>query len=101
MPILYFPLNPWEIAVFSGVAQLLLEVPESASLALGLPPDRLANTLLMAAAAKLYESGRLSSGAAADLAGVSKPAFIQRLAEFGADCFRQTAEELREELANA
>jgi predicted HTH domain antitoxin len=78
-----------------------MEVPESASVALGLPPERLANTLLMAAAVKLYESGRLSSGAAAELAGMPKPVFVQRLAEFGVDCFRQTTEELRRELANA
>ena len=83
------------------MTQVLLKVPESTSAALGLPPERLADTLLLAAAAKLHESGKLSSGAAAELAGLPKPVFVQRLSEFGVDCFRQTTEELREELANA
>jgi hypothetical protein len=55
----------------------------------------------MLAAVKLYEMGRPSSGAAAEFAGVPKPVFLQRLGNYGVPTFRQTDEELREELRNA
>jgi predicted HTH domain antitoxin len=51
----------------------------------------------MAAAVKLYEMERLSSGAAAELAGVPKPVFLARLAEFNVDAFRLSEDELRRE----
>ena len=57
--------------------------------------------LILAAAVKLHEAGRLSSGAAAELAGLPKPVFLQKLSDFGVATFRQGAEELREEFANA
>ena len=52
----------------------------------------------MAAAVKLFEMGRLSSGAAAELAGVPKPLFLLRLGDYGVDTFRQTKDELRRDL---
>jgi predicted HTH domain antitoxin len=51
----------------------------------------------MAAAVKLYELGRLSSGAAARLAGVPRVLFLSRLADFGVDTFRLTEEDLQRE----
>ena len=55
----------------------------------------------LAAAVKLYELGRLSSGAAAALADIPRTAFLSKLADYGVDTFRQTEDELREEVANA
>ena len=54
------------------------------------------NELRMAAAMKLYELGRLSSGAAARLADVPG-LFLSKLADYGVDTFRLTEEELRRE----
>jgi predicted HTH domain antitoxin len=51
----------------------------------------------MAAAVKLFELGRLSSGAAARLAGVPRTVFLTRLADYGVDTFRLTEEELARE----
>jgi predicted HTH domain antitoxin len=51
----------------------------------------------MAAAVKLFELGRLSSGAAARLAGVARVVFLSRLADYGVDTFNLTGEELRAE----
>jgi predicted HTH domain antitoxin len=51
----------------------------------------------MAAAVKLYEMRRLSSGAAARLAGVPKPVFLSKLGDYGVDTFRLSKEELDEE----
>jgi predicted HTH domain antitoxin len=83
------------------MCQLTLNVPDSTSEALHVPAERLGAELLLAAAVKLHESGRLSSGAAAELAGLPKPIFLERLATFGVPAFRQSAEELRDEAANA
>ena len=55
--------------------------------------------LRLAAAMKLYELGRLSTGAAADLAGLGRVEFLDRLAEFGVNAFQESPEELAHELA--
>ncbi len=54
-------------------------------------------TLRMAAAVKLFELGRLSSGSAARLAGVPRVVFLSRLADYGVDTFRLTEEQLLKE----
>jgi predicted HTH domain antitoxin len=50
---------------------------------------------------KLFELGRLSSGAAAELAGVPPVAFLAKLSEFGVETFRQKHSDLAGDLANA
>ena len=55
----------------------------------------------MLAAVKLFELGRLSSGAAAEFAGIPKPIFLKRLGAYGVATFRQTEDELEEEMRNA
>jgi len=83
------------------VTQVLIQIPEATPVALGLSPERLSEALLLAAAVQWFGSGRLSSGAAAALAGLSKPEFMERLKDFGVPAFRQTPSELREEYENA
>ena len=83
------------------MTQIMVRIPEATPVALGLNPERVGEALLLAAAVQWYESGRLSSGAAAELAGLAKPVFLERLKDFGVPTFRQSEEELREEFANA
>jgi predicted HTH domain antitoxin len=64
---------------------------ESSPMALKPSEDR------MAAAVKLFEMGRLSSGAAARLADVPRVVFLSRLADYGVDTFRMTAEDFKKE----
>lgn len=75
----------------------LTDVPQESLLALKLTRDELAGSLRMAAAMKYYEMGRLSSGAAARLAGVPRTVFLAHLADYGIDTFQLTEEELRRE----
>ena len=74
-----------------------MEIPDETLLALKLTEEEAGDALLMAAAFKLYELGRLSSGAAARLAGVPRVLFLSRLADFGVDTFRLTEEDLQRE----
>jgi predicted HTH domain antitoxin len=53
------------------VTQITLSIPDETLIALKLTPEQLGTELRLAAAIKMYELGRLSSGAAARLAGIT------------------------------
>lgn len=76
-------------------------LPEELLLALRLTPEAASGELRLAAAVKLYELGRLSSGSAAELAGIPKVVFLSKLADFGVPSFKMTEEELREDAERA
>lgn len=98
------------------MCKITLSIPDEALAALKVSPEQLGAELRLAAAIKLYELGRLSSGAAAKLAGVpgtrcgvpvawlratghpchgccSSPS----LPNYGVDTFRLTEEQLARE----
>jgi predicted HTH domain antitoxin len=75
------------------MSQILLDIPEDSLLALRVSAEEMGE--------ELFEVGRLSSGAAAELAGVPKPLFLVRLGDYGVTTFRQTEDELRRDLENA
>lgn len=77
--------------------RISLDIPEQALLALKRSPDEIGGEILLFAAIKLYETGKLSSGAAAQLAGIPKPLFLTRLSDYGVNTFELTEEELLRE----
>lgn len=79
------------------MSRITLEIPDETLLALEISEESLAGELRMLAAAKLVELGKLSSGAAARLAGVPRVVFLSKLADYGVDTFRLTKEELLRE----
>jgi predicted HTH domain antitoxin len=65
-----------------SVQQITIEIPEEILLAEKTDAAAFARELPLLAAVKLYELGRLSSGRAAQLAGVPRVEFLMRLAEY-------------------
>jgi predicted HTH domain antitoxin len=55
----------------------------------------------MIIAAKLYEDGKLSSGQAAQIAGLSKRAFIELLGRYRVSVFSTSLSDLHSDIANA
>ena len=76
------------------MSQVTLSIPDEILLALKATPEDVASRIRFAAAVKLYEIGQLSSGAAAQLAGVPKPFFLSRLADYGVNTFDLSEDEL-------
>jgi predicted HTH domain antitoxin len=76
------------------MSRLILDVPDDSLLSLKLSNEAAAAEICLAASVKLYELGRLSSGAAARLAGIPRTLFLSKLAEYGVDTFRLTEDEL-------
>ncbi len=62
--------------------QILINVPEKVLLAEKTDEDTFAQELSMLAAVKLYELGRLSSGRAAELAGMPRIPFLLNLKRY-------------------
>lgn len=72
---------------------LHLNIPDSV--------DKDDSELTIMIAAKLYENGTLTSGQAAELAGLSKRTFIELLGKYGVSIFSTSLDDLESDLANA
>ncbi len=78
-----------------------IELPEEVLLSLKETPDELSREIRIAAAAKLYELGKLSSGRAAELAGLSRVGFLQILGRYRVSIFNITIEDIKQDMQNA
>jgi predicted HTH domain antitoxin len=78
--------------------QISIDLPESAFSALRVTPEAFAGELRLAAAVKWYEMGLVSQSKGAEVAGVTRHAFVEALARFGVSPFQTTTEELEDEL---
>ena len=79
------------------MSTVTITLPDEILHALKVDQESMASELRLAAAAKLFELGRLSSSAAAQLAGVPRVVFLTKLADYGVDTFSLTEEQLQEE----
>ncbi len=78
-----------------------VQVPEEPLISLKEQPESFARELQMLAAVKLYELGKLSSGRAAQLAGVTRVEFLMALGRYQVSPFVLDAEALAQDVANA
>lgn len=83
------------------MTEITMTIPDESLPNLAATPDEASAELRMLAAVKLFELRKLSSGAAARLAGISRLEFLDRLAHYGVATFQQTEEELLDEIRNA
>lgn len=75
--------------------------PDSVLISLKETPEQFAKEANRLLAVKLYEMGKLSSGRAAELAGISRVTFLQSLERYDAPIFDLSREELKRDYKNA
>lgn len=97
--------NDFTLGLLSGIVLFMttIEIACADEVLLSLKEDAgaFARDMRMSAAAKFYELGRLSSGRAAELAGLPRVVFLKRLGEYGVSALSATRKELLEDMGNA
>lgn len=81
--------------------KIILEIPDEVLISLKETPSELSRDIRMLAAVKYYQMSKLSSGRAAQLAGVSRISFLQTLSLNGVPVFDLTPDELKKDIENA
>ncbi|MBK6325894.1 MAG: UPF0175 family protein [Chloroflexi bacterium] len=82
------------------MATITVDLPEQIEQALNRTPGEMARDVKLYAALMLYQLGKLSSGMAAQMAGLSRVEFLYLCGEYGISVFQYTSEELDAELAS-
>ena len=78
-----------------------IAIPEETLISLKTDAESFGREILLLGAIKLFELGKLSSGRAAQLAGVSRVEFLMELRRYGVSPFQLSAEELHQDVLNA
>ena len=78
--------------------QIIINVPDDLLAALNMSTEQFESEMRLALAAKLYETGRLSSGKAARLAGLDRTTLLLSLHGVGVRMVDLDAEEIESEL---
>ncbi|MEW5745406.1 MAG: UPF0175 family protein [Nitrospirota bacterium] len=80
---------------------MCIKYPESVLAALNLSPEIFEQEAKTALAVKLYEMGRLTSGQAASLVGISRVAFLLNCSRYGAATVEWDQSELDSEFSDS
>jgi predicted HTH domain antitoxin len=78
--------------------QMRVDYPEDLAQAIQLTPEETEAQILLMAALKMFELGKLSSGKAAELAGLSRVEFLEACGRYRVSPFNYPADELEGEL---
>jgi predicted HTH domain antitoxin len=81
-----------------GTKTLEIPYPDNLPKALGTTPEEFEQELRFLVAAKLYELGHISSGRAAELAGIERVLFLENLSRYRISVFNYSLEELEREV---
>ena len=85
----------------SEINTLTIEYPQELLWALQQEPEEFAAQAQILLAVKLYETGKLSTGLAARVAGVPRSTFFYLLGQYGISPFGQSPDELEDDLTHA
>ncbi|MBI4023586.1 MAG: UPF0175 family protein [Verrucomicrobia bacterium] len=80
---------------------LKVEYPETLPDSLHMSRSEFEHEARLAMAVKLFETGKLSSGQAAELSGISRAHFLHELGRFGVSSIQLEPGELEEDVKNA
>ena len=83
------------------MSMIQVEIPDEVLISLKETSQTMARELRLAAAVKLFELGKLSSGRAAQLAGLSRVEFLLILGRYQVSPFALTPEQLEHDINNA
>jgi predicted HTH domain antitoxin len=83
------------------MSSISLEIPEEVLISIKETPESLSRKISILAAVKLFELGKLSSGRAAQLAGISRVEFLMALGRYQVSLFSLTSQELEQDVNNA
>jgi predicted HTH domain antitoxin len=78
-----------------------IEIPEEVLISLKQTQETIAREMQILAAVKLFELGKLSSGRAAQLAGMPRVQFLLLLGQYQVSPFSLTTKELERDVNNA
>jgi predicted HTH domain antitoxin len=78
---------------------LVLNIAEDFMLSIKKTPQELACEIALMAAIKMFELGKLSSGKASELAGISRREFLEKCSMYGVSLFNYPDDEKAEELS--
>ncbi|MDD3581621.1 MAG: UPF0175 family protein [Desulfobacca sp.] len=81
--------------------QFTIDLPEGVLAVLRTSPAEFVAEMRLAAAVKWYEIGMVSQSKGAELAGLSRQAFLEALHRFQVSPFQATPEELAQEAVDA
>ncbi|MBI4613633.1 MAG: UPF0175 family protein [Planctomycetes bacterium] len=78
---------------------LTFTYPDDLEEAVRLTPEELASQIRLMAALKMFELGKISSGKAGELAGISRVEFLDMCGRYKVSVFNYAPEEFEKELA--
>ena len=82
-----------------NVQPLVLNITEDFLLSIKKTPEELVAEIVLMAAIKMFELGKLSSGKASELAGISRREFLEKCSMYGVSVFNYSDDEIAEELS--
>ena len=82
-----------------NVQPVVLNITDDFLLAIKKTPEELVSEIVLMAAIKMFELGKLSSGKASELAGISRREFLEKCSMYGVSIFNYSDDEIAEELS--
>jgi len=83
------------------MTSITIQCPDEVLISLKEDSESFGRDLTLTAAMKFYELRRLSSGRAAELAGIPRVEFLRRASDYRVPAWDLSEEEVREDVANA